>query len=61
MKVTDIHTDEFYCPNCGSEIAHDMDCELPKYCKECGQRIYRIDEDKHGLKILKKIIVKGRE
>ena len=39
MRVTDIHVDEFYCPNCGSEIPHDYDCQLPNFCKECGQRL----------------------
>lgn len=37
--VTDIHVDEFYCPNCGGEISHDYGCQLPNFCKECGQRL----------------------
>lgn len=39
MRVTDIHVDEFYCPKCDSEISHDYDCQLPNFCKECGQRL----------------------
>ena len=40
MKVTDIHVDEFYCPECHSEISHDKyNSEHPKYCEECGQRL----------------------
>lgn len=39
MRVTDIHVDEFYCPNCGSEITHDYDCELPNFCEDCGQAL----------------------
>lgn len=39
MRVTDIHVDEFYCPKCSSEISHNHDCQLPNFCKECGQRL----------------------
>lgn len=40
MIVTDIHVDEYYCPNCGSENAKDYcsnigDC----YCPNCGQKL----------------------
>ena len=36
MKVTDIHVDEFYCPNCGAEICHEYygSTYHPNYCKE---------------------------
>ena len=40
MKVTDIHVDEFYCPNCYSEITHHKyDTCKPKYCNHCGQML----------------------
>ena len=42
MLVTDIHVDEFYCPKCHAEITHDISNygARPKYCEECGQRLY---------------------
>lgn len=39
MKVTDIHVDEYYCPNCGSENLCDQGVIGDKYCPNCGQRL----------------------
>ena len=47
MLVTDIHVDEFYCPNCHGEITHSKsDVEnRPKYCECCGQKLDWSEED----------------
>lgn len=39
MEVTDIHVDEYYCPNCGSENMCDQGVIGDKYCPNCGQRL----------------------
>lgn len=36
-KVTDIHVDEYYCPNCGAENIADQGKVPHKYCPNCGQ------------------------
>lgn len=39
MEVTDIHVDEYYCPNCGSENQCDQGVIGHKYCPNCGQKL----------------------
>lgn len=39
MEVTDIHVDEYYCPNCGSENMCDQGVIEDHYCPNCGQRL----------------------
>lgn len=40
MIVTDIHVDEYFCPNCGSENAKDYGSKIGDcYCPVCGQKI----------------------
>lgn len=36
MKVTNIHVDEWYCPNCFQEIGTSSHY---KRCPECGQKL----------------------
>ena len=39
-KVKEIHTDEYYCPACGSEnMCSDAKTVGHKYCPECGQAL----------------------
>ena len=39
-KVKEIHTDEYYCPACGSEnMCGDAKTVGHKYCPECGQAL----------------------
>lgn len=38
-KVTDIHCDEYYCPNCGSENNCDQYIVGDNFCPNCGQAI----------------------
>lgn len=39
MKVTDIHTDEYYCPACGAENCCDNGKVKDMFCPKCGQRL----------------------
>lgn len=39
-KITEIHCDEYYCPNCGSENNCDQYVVSDKYCPKCGQALY---------------------
>lgn len=40
MPVTSVHTDEYYCPACGSEnMCSDYHVVGHKFCPECGQSI----------------------
>lgn len=39
MEVTEIHCDEYFCPNCGSENSADEYKVSDKFCRECGQKL----------------------
>ena len=40
MPVTEIHTDEYFCPLCHAEIGHCEDGVITdKFCPQCGQRL----------------------
>lgn len=39
-KVTDLHVDDFTCPNCGYEDTTLDYKQVPKYCRNCGQALY---------------------
>lgn len=39
VLVTNIHVDEYYCPNCGSENSCDQSRVTDKYCPNCGVRL----------------------
>ena len=47
MRVTDIHTDEYYCPACGAE--NNKDCGSKRgndlFCPQCGQALDWGDEE----------------
>lgn len=47
MKVTEIYTDEYYCPNCGNEtLRFKYHAEYThKYCLNCGQKLDWSDEN----------------
>lgn len=40
MAVTEIHVDEYYCPNCGAENNCDCGYVYDAYCPVCGQRLW---------------------
>jgi len=39
MKIKEIHTDEYYCPACGSENSCNNKKVEDKFCPNCGQPI----------------------
>lgn len=46
MQVTDIHVDEYYCPNCGAENNKSDDKNYSdNYCPNCGQKLSWIMEN----------------
>lgn len=38
-KIKEIHTDEYYCPACGSENCCNDGIATDEYCPRCGQKL----------------------
>lgn len=39
MMIKEIHCDEYFCPNCGSENNCDEYYIGDRYCPQCGQKL----------------------
>lgn len=47
MPVEEIHCDEYFCPNCGSENNADEGVVHDQYCPCCGQKLYTKTEENY--------------